>query len=118
MNWQFIAHSGQSQYVRWYPMNLRIFSSLISISTLVADRFTGSCDNNRVASTIPDDRQMASVQDEPSSLVLADKLTDWLVNFQRSALLPFLLHRKILMRGVMVGGLRAVGAIYLWGAER
>ena len=84
----------------------------------MTDRFTGSCDNNRVASTIPDDRQMASVQDEPSSLVLADKLTDWLANFQRSALLPFLLHREILMLGVMIGGLRAVATIYVWGAER
>ena len=84
----------------------------------MADRFTGGCDNNRVASTIPDDRQMASVQDEPSSLVLADKLTDWLASFQRRILLPFLLHRKILVIGVMIGGLRAVGMIYLWGAER
>jgi hypothetical protein len=67
-----------------------------SISALVADGFTVSIENDRVAPTIADDRAMASIQSESLSLVFGDKLFDWLAHFGRPAPASFALHDHLL----------------------
>ncbi len=58
----------------------------------MADRFTARVEDDRVASTIADDRKVASIQSEPLSLVLRDKLFDGLTHFGRPAPASFALH--------------------------
>jgi len=63
----------------------------------VTDGLAISCENNRVASTISDGCQVTSVENETFPFVFGDEFVDWLVDFQLSVLLPFFLHREILM---------------------
>jgi hypothetical protein len=63
----------------------------------MADGFTVRINNDRVAPTIADDRQVASIQDEPLPLVLGDKLFDRLAHFGRPAPASFALHDHLLL---------------------
>jgi len=56
---------------------------------------TESGDNNGVASTITDDRPVASIQDETLAFVLSNELLDWLVSLRMDALLPLILHGNL-----------------------
>ena len=71
-----------------------MFTSM-SVSAFVAYSLTGSGDNNGVASTIADDRQVASIQDKASPLVLLNKLPDWLASLRMDALLPLFFHGNL-----------------------
>jgi hypothetical protein len=81
-------------------LNERIFTSP-SIPAVVAHCSTVSRENYRVASTIPDDREVTSIENKTFPFVLADEILNRLVNLD--ALLPFFLHGKILWG--TVGGL-------------
>ena len=67
----------------------------VSIPATVTHGLTGSGDDNGVASTITDGRQMASVQDKASPLVLSEELLDWLASLRGDALLPLFFHRNL-----------------------
>ena len=71
---------------------ISVFSS---IPAVVAHDFTINRENNGVASTITDGRQMASVQDKASPLVLPEELLDWLASLRGDALLPLFFHRNL-----------------------
>ena len=70
-----------------------------SIPAVVAHGFAISRENYRVASTIPDDREMPSIQDKTFPFVLLDEFLDGLVNLD----VLLLLHGGILWG--IVGGL-------------
>jgi len=52
----------------------------------MAYSLAGSGDNNGVASAIADGRQMTSIQDKASSLVLSQELLDWLADLRMDVL--------------------------------
>jgi hypothetical protein len=58
-------------------VRIRVFSL---IAAVVAYGLTIGCQNDGVTSTITDDRQMTSIQDETFALVFTDELRNWLVN--------------------------------------
>jgi hypothetical protein len=60
-------------------MKVRI--SVFSLITFVAYGLTSGCQNDGVASTISDGRQMTSIQNETSSFVFTDEWLNWLVSF-------------------------------------
>jgi hypothetical protein len=62
----------------------------------VADRSAVGVENDRVASTIADDRAVASIQDEPLPFVFGDKLFDWFAHLGRSAPACLPLHGDLL----------------------
>jgi hypothetical protein len=70
-----------------------------SISAVVANGLTISRNDNGVASTIPDDRPMPSIENKTFPLVLLDEFLDGLVNLD----VLLLLHGDILWG--TVGGL-------------
>jgi hypothetical protein len=67
-----------------------------SISALVTDSFTVRIKNDRVAPTIADDRQVASIQDESLSFVLGDESFNRLAHLGRSAPASLALHDHLL----------------------
>ena len=62
----------------------------------MADGFAVRVENDRIAPTIADDRAMTSIQDESLSLVLGDKLFNWLTYFGRPAPASWALHGHLL----------------------
>jgi hypothetical protein len=68
----------------------------VSISATVTHGLTGSSDDNGIASTITDGRQVTSIQDKASPLVLSNELLDWLVSLVMDVLLPLFFHRNLL----------------------
>jgi hypothetical protein len=68
-----------------------------SISALVTDGFTARINNDRVAPTIADDREMASIQSESLPLVFGNKVFDRLAHFGRPAPASFALHDHLLL---------------------
>ena len=67
-----------------------------SVSALVTDGFTVRINNDGVAPTIADDRQVASIQSESLPLVFGDKLFDRLTYFGRPAPASLALHGDLL----------------------
>jgi hypothetical protein len=68
----------------------------VSIPTTGTHGLTGSGDDNGVASAITDGRQMTSIQDKASPLVLSDKLLDWLISLLMGIRLPSFFHGNLL----------------------
>ena len=63
---------------------------------MMADRFAVRVKNDSVAPTIPDDREMPSVQSKPSTLVLFDEITDRFAHLGGCALLLRAFHGDLL----------------------
>lgn len=61
----------------------------------MAYSLTGYGDNDGVATTIADDREVASIEDESLSFVLSKKLLDWLAGLRMDALLPLFIHGNL-----------------------
>ena len=68
----------------------------MSVPALVADRSAARVENNGIASTIADDRAVASVQHESLPFVFGDKLLDRFAHLGRSAPASLALHGDLL----------------------
>jgi hypothetical protein len=73
---------------------LGVYNFRSSVSALVTDGFTVRVEDDRIASTIADDRAMASIQSESLSFVLGDQLFDRLADFRWPAPASSALHEN------------------------